>query len=142
MKRAFAIVLLGLALIAQSQAAAPAGKIAGQAVQRRNGTWLGIQLTAGNFRVTFYDRNRHPMPADATSVVLSWAAPKTGTYAPPPVSTQLAPLTDVTAVFTNSYYVAYTRPMNLRIVLTVPPSDPAAASPATETYNLRFTAAN
>ncbi len=128
--------------MAQGHAAAPTGKIAGQAVQRRNGTWLGIQLTAGNFRVTFYDKNRIPMPADATSVVLSWSIPKTGTYAPPPVTTQLAPLTDITAVFTNSYYVGYTRPMNLRIVLTVPASDPTAASPVTETYHIKFTASN
>jgi hypothetical protein len=142
MKRAIALLLLGLTVLAQLAAAAPTGKISGQAVHRSNGTWLGIQLSAGNFRVTFYDKNKNTMAADATGVVLSWTNPKTGTYAPPPISTQLSPLTDISSVFTNNYFVAYSRPMALRIVLTVPSADPSAMSPATETYNVRFTATN
>jgi hypothetical protein len=140
MKRAIALLLLGLTFIAQSEAATQTGKISGLSVHRHNGTWLGIQLTAGNFRVTFYDKNKNLMAADAASVVLSWTTPKTGTYAPPPMSTQLSPLTDITSVFTNSYYVPYSHPMNLKIILTVPASDPSALSPATETYSVRFTA--
>lgn len=140
MNRAIVLVLLGLTVIAQGRAATPTGRISGQAVHRRNGTWLGIQLAAGNFRVTFYDKNKSPMAADATTVVLSWTNPKTGTYAPPPVSTQLSPLPDISSVFTNGYYVAYSHPMNLRIVLTLPASDPSALSPVTEAYNLKFTA--
>lgn len=140
MKRAIALLLLGLIFIAQGEAATQTGKILGIPVHRHNGTWLGIQLTAGNFRVTFYDKNKNPMPADATSVVLSWTTPKTGPYAPPPTSTQLSPLTDISSVFTNSFYVPYSRPMNLRIILTVPASDSSALSPATETYTAKFTA--
>jgi hypothetical protein len=140
MKRAIALFLLALALVAQSEAAGQTGKISGLAVRRHNGTWLGIQLTAGNFRVTFYDKSRNSTPADATSVVLSWTVPKTGPYAPPPTSTQLSPLPDISSVFTNSFYVPYSHPMNLRIILTVPASDPSALSPVTETYSVRFTA--
>ncbi len=142
MKRAIALLLLGLTVVTLSEAATQTGKISGLAVHRQNGTWLGIQLSAGNFRVTFYDKNKNTMAADATAVVLSWATPKTGTHAPPPTSTQLSPLPDISSVFTNSFYVAYTRPMNLRITLTLPPSDPSSLSPATETYNVRFTATN
>jgi hypothetical protein len=142
MKRAIALLLLGLSLVAQSEGATQAGKISGMPVRRHNGTWLGIQLTAGNFRVTFYDKNRNPMAADATSVVLSWTTPKTGTYAPPPISTQLFPLTDISSVFTNGYYVPYSHAMNLRIILSVPASDPSALSPDTEVYYARFTGIN
>jgi hypothetical protein len=138
MKRAIALLLLGLAFAVHGEAAAPAGKIPGLPVHRRNGTWLGLQLSAGNFRVTFYDKNKVPMAADATSVVLSWTIPKTGQYAPPPMSTQLSPLTDISSVFTNSLYVPYSHPMNIRIVLIVPAGDPSALSPATETYSVRF----
>lgn len=141
MKRAFAFLLLGLLLAAHSEAA-PTGKILGVPVHRQNGTWLGIHLSAGNFRVTFYDKNKEPMAADATGVVLHWTIPKTGPNAPPPMSTQLYPLTDITSVFTNSFYVAYSHPMNLRVILTVPASDPSALSPSTEIYNVKFTAAN
>lgn len=142
MKRAITLLLLGLTFIAHSEAAAQTGKISGLPVHRRNGTWLGIQLTAGNFRVTFYDKNKNPVAADATDVVLSWTVPKTGPYAQPPLSTQLSPLLDISSVFTNSYYVPYPHTMNLRIILTVPPSDPSAISPATEFYNVRFTGTN
>jgi hypothetical protein len=139
MKRAIALLLLGLILIAQSEAATQTGKISGLPVHRHNGTWLGIQLSAGNFRVTFYDKNKDPMAADATSVVLSWTTPKTGTYAPPPSSTQLFPLADISSVLTNSFYVPYSHPMSIKITLIVPASDPSALSPATETYNVKFT---
>ena len=139
MKRAIALLLLGLIFIVQSEAATQTGKISGLPVRRHNGTWLGIQLTAGNFRVTFYDKSKNPMAADATSVVLSWITPKTGTYAPPPISTQLFPLTDISSVFTNSFYVPYSHSMNLKINLTVPASDPSALSQDTETDRVRFT---
>jgi hypothetical protein len=139
MKRAIVLLLLGLSFTVQGEAAGQTGKITGLPVHRHNGTWLGILLSAGNFRVTFYDKNKEPMAADATSVVLSWTTPKTGTYAPPPISTQLYPLTDITSVFTNSFYVAYSHSMNLRIVLSVPSSDPNALSPDTEVYNVKFT---
>jgi hypothetical protein len=140
MKRAIALLLLGLIFVAQGEAATPTGKISGLPVHRHNGTWLGIQLSAGNFRVTFYDKDKNLMAADATSVVLNWTTPKTGAYAPPPSSTQLSPLPDISSVFTNSYYVPYSHPMNIRIILTVPASDPSALSPAIETYNVKFTA--
>jgi hypothetical protein len=140
MKRAIAFILLALTVIAQSSAASQTGKISGVAVRRHNGNWLGIQLTAGNFRVTFYDKSKNPTTADATSVVLRWTVPKTGPYAPPPTSTQLSPLTDISSVFTNSFYVPYSHPMNMTIILIVPSSDPSALSPATETYSARFTA--
>jgi hypothetical protein len=138
MKRTLALLLLGLVFVTQGEAGTPTGKISGLSVHRHNGTWLGIQLTAGNFRVTFYDKNKNPVAADATSVVLSWTTPKTGTYAPPPISTQLSPLTDISSVFTNSYYVPPQRAMNLRIILTVPSRDPSSLSAAVETYNVKF----
>jgi hypothetical protein len=141
-KRAIALLLFGLIFIAQSEAATQTGKIPGLSVHRHNGTWLGIQLTAGNFRVTFYDKDKNPMAADATSVILSWTTPKTGTYAPPPISTQLFPLTDISSAFTNGFFVSYSRPMNLRIILSVPASDPSALSPVSEVYNVKFTATN
>jgi hypothetical protein len=139
MKRAIVLLLLGLSFTVQGEAAGQTGKITGLPVHRHNGTWLGIQLTAGNFRVTFYEKNKNLMAADATSVVLSWTTPNTGTYAPPPISTQLSSLTDISSVFTNSFFVSYSHPMNLRIILTVPASDASALSPATETYNVKFT---
>jgi hypothetical protein len=138
MMRTVALLLLGLTFIVKSEAAVPTGKISGLPVRRHNGTWLGIQLTAGSFRVTFYDKNKNAMAADAMNVVLSWTTPKMGTYAPPPISTQLSPLTDISSVFTNRYFVPYTHPMNLRIFLTVPASDPSALSPDTEVYSVRF----
>jgi hypothetical protein len=140
MRRILTLLLLGAALAApQSQGATATGHIPGTAVHRRNGTWLGIQLTSNNFIVTFYDKTKNPMPADATTVVLSWSYPHAADTYSPTLSAELTPLTDISSVFTSSYSVPYPHRMTLRVTLTIAGSTPDAPDPFhTEVYVIRF----
>ena len=83
MKRAVFLVFSGLLLSAVCAVAAPAapkapsdddkeGTIAGTAVPREKGGFIGVELKDGTFRVTFYNEKKKPVPADKASAVLRW----------------------------------------------------------------------
>jgi len=141
MKRLALLLALAAALAAPSARAATQGTIPGTAVHRHNGNWLGIQLTSNNFVVIFYDKNKKPMPADATGVMLTWTIPhSSGTYAPM-LSDQLSPVTDISSEFTSGYSVPFPHKMTLRVVLSIPPAASGASDQGqTEVYTVRFPA--
>jgi hypothetical protein len=135
------LVVAATLAISRSYGANTTGGINGTAVHRHNGTWLGIQITSNNFFVTFYDKNKKPMAADATDVVLSWTYPHAAGTIAPVLSTQLSPRLDISSVFTSSYSVPYPHKMTLRVILTVPQTNPDATNQTqTEVYVVNFTA--
>jgi hypothetical protein len=140
MNRIIALLALMGALAIPQGHAAPAGTIPGTVVHRHNDTWLGIQLTANNFFVTFYDKSKNPMAADAESVVLSWTYPHAAGGFSPALSTQLTPEQDISSVFTSGYSVPYPHKMTLRVTLAVPAaSTDAQGQVQTEVYVVKFT---
>jgi hypothetical protein len=140
-KRSITILGLWIALaISQSFGASATGTIAGTAVHRRNGTWLGIRITSNNFFVTFYDKAKNLMAADATSITLSWQYPRADGKNSPVLSTQLTPLRDISSEFTSSYSVPYPHKMTLRVILEIPPTNPDASDrEQIEVYVVKFT---
>lgn len=48
------------------------GKIDGQVIARANGTFLGLTLDGGKFKLAFYDKKKKPMPVDVTRAVARW----------------------------------------------------------------------
>jgi hypothetical protein len=84
---AAALALLIAVPIVQAQAtkpslpgkAAPAakkddemGKIDGMTLNRANGTFLGLTLSEGKFKLTFYDKKKKPMKVDVTRATARW----------------------------------------------------------------------
>jgi hypothetical protein len=90
----------------------PEGTISGTAIARANGGWLGLELRDHAFRLTFYDENKKPVPADATSAVLRWPV----RYQPNDERTLLTP-TDDPSVLASSYWVKGPLAFKLHIVL-------------------------
>jgi hypothetical protein len=52
------------------------GVIEGIAVARPDGRWLGITTTGNQFKVTFYNQNKKPEPADAVRGTARWNHPR------------------------------------------------------------------
>lgn len=48
------------------------GTIAGTAIQRAHGGWLGIEIRDHCFRLTFYNDKKKAVPADVPAAVLWW----------------------------------------------------------------------
>jgi len=48
------------------------GKIVGQPITRANGTFLGLTLEEGKFKLTFYDKKKKPTKVDVTRAVARW----------------------------------------------------------------------
>lgn len=120
MKRlVFALVALALAAPLGAFAKAkptptpePEGTISGTAIARANGGWLGLEMRDHTFRLTFYDANKKPVPADATSAVLRWPV----RYQPNDERTLLTP-TDDPSVLASSYWVKGPLAFKLHITL-------------------------
>ena len=55
---------------------APLPKIPGTVINRPNGTFLGLEVVGGNFKLTFYDKKHKPMAVDVTRVTARWPNPK------------------------------------------------------------------
>ena len=51
-------------------------KIPGQVINRPNGDLLGLEVSGGNFKLTFYDKKHKPMPMDVTRAAARWSNPK------------------------------------------------------------------
>ena len=82
MKRAlFILTALAFAHVSAAIGAPPSsagddsdkpGKIIGIPISRPNGTFLGIEIKDGNFKLTFYNAKKKPIPADVARAVLRW----------------------------------------------------------------------
>jgi len=51
---------------------APLPKIPGTVLNRPNGTFLGLEVVNGNFKLTFYDKKHKPMGVDVTRATARW----------------------------------------------------------------------
>jgi len=121
MKRTAALACTGL-LLAAVCGAAPRptpvpteekeGTIAGIAVSRPQGGWLGVEIQDRTFRITFYNEKRKPVAADATSAILRWPVH----YQPNDERIQLLPADDP-SVLASPYVVKGPLAFKLHITL-------------------------
>jgi hypothetical protein len=51
---------------------APEPKIPGQTMARANGTFLGLEIVGGNFKLSFYDQKKKAMAPDVTRATARW----------------------------------------------------------------------
>lgn len=56
-------------------------KIPGVTIARANGTFLGLEVVGGNFKLSFYDKKKKPMPLDITRATARWPNTKSATIA-------------------------------------------------------------
>lgn len=52
------------------------GIIPGTTIARPNGTFLGLVVVDGNFKLTFYDKKKKPMGIDVTRALARWPNPR------------------------------------------------------------------
>jgi hypothetical protein len=50
----------------------PMGVIEGITITRANGTFLGLTLADGKFKLSFYNKRKKPMPVDVTRAIARW----------------------------------------------------------------------
>jgi hypothetical protein len=50
----------------------PEPKIDGYVISRTNGTFLGLTLVEGKFRLSFYDKKKKPMALDVDRALVRW----------------------------------------------------------------------
>jgi hypothetical protein len=140
MKRSVFLVLAGLLLSAVCGGAAPSapaapsddakeGTIKGVAVKRDQGGWLGIEISGGAFRLTFYNDKKKPVAADRSSAILRWPVH----YQPNNERTELLP-TDDPAVLGSEYNVKPPHTFKLFITLI------SSGSSDVEAYTIDFSA--
>ena len=137
MKRIAIIAFVGLALLAvRSLPAADKapdsekeGTVAGLAVARAQGGWLGVEIKGGSFQITFYDAKKKPVAADASSAVLRWPVH----YQPNPERTELTSSGD-SSVLASSYSVKPPHTFVLHITLLF-----AGKPDASESYTVNYT---
>ncbi len=55
---------------------APLPKIPGQVINRPNGTFLSLQVSGGNFVLSFYDKKHKLMAVDVTRAIARWPNPR------------------------------------------------------------------
>jgi len=51
-------------------------KIPGTVINRPNGTFLGLEVVGGNFKLTFYDKKHKPMAIDVIRAIARWPNPR------------------------------------------------------------------
>lgn len=51
-------------------------KIPGMEIPRPNGTFLGLEVVGGNFKLTFYDKKKKAMSVDVTRATARWPNPR------------------------------------------------------------------
>ncbi|MDB6114363.1 MAG: hypothetical protein JWQ62_1308 [Lacunisphaera sp.] len=51
-------------------------KIPGVTIKRPDGNLLGLEVVAGNFKLSFYDKKKKPMPVDVTRATARWPNPR------------------------------------------------------------------
>lgn len=61
---------------AQVEKKAEEPKIPGTSVLRADGTYLGLEVVGGNFKLTFYDKKKKPMAPTVTRATARWPNPR------------------------------------------------------------------
>lgn len=51
-------------------------KIPGVTIPRANGTFLGLEVVGGNFKLSFYDAKKKPIAPDVTRATARWPNPR------------------------------------------------------------------
>ncbi len=54
-------------------------KIPGVTIARSNGTFLGLEVVGGNFKLSFYDAKKKPASVDVTRATARWPNPRSVT---------------------------------------------------------------
>ena len=54
-------------------------KIPGTTITRANGTFLGLEVVGGNFKLSFYDKKKKPMSPDVSRASARWPNPRSVT---------------------------------------------------------------
>jgi hypothetical protein len=57
----------------------PEPKIPGITIPRANGTFLGLEVVGGNFKLSFYDAKKKPAAPDVTRATARWPNPRSVT---------------------------------------------------------------
>ncbi len=50
--------------------------IPGTSVKRENGTWIGLEVVGGNFKLSFYDKKKKTMTPDISRASARWPNPR------------------------------------------------------------------
>jgi hypothetical protein len=51
-------------------------KIPGVNIARPDGTWLGLEVVDGQFKLSFYDKKKKPAAVDVTRAIAAWPNPR------------------------------------------------------------------
>lgn len=102
--------------------------IPGANIARPNGTWLGLEVVNGNFKLSFYDEKKKPQAVDVTRATARWPNPR----APGDNRTVLNP--SGTALVGAKPVIP---PFNFTVFLTLLQGDGDEAK-AVETYQVPF----
>jgi len=89
------------------------GKITGIPIDRPNGSFLGIEIKDGNFKLTFYNAKKKKVPADVALAALHWPVH----YQPNEERTVLGTLTDDGTALTSEKPVRAPHAFKLHISL-------------------------
>lgn len=103
-------------------------KIEGLTLNRPDGTFLGLTLQEGKFKLSFYDREKKPMPANALRGVARWP----NVHGPGQNRTVLTPAGDGTFLL-GSQFVRPPRTFKLQLTLVA-----AEGVEPTENYTVDF----
>lgn len=105
------------------------GKIEGMTINRPNGTFLGLLLQDGKYKLTFYDKKKKPMKVDVLRGIARWPNP----HGPGNNQTVLNPAGDGTFLM-GSHFVRGPHAFNLTIILVKSEGENAE----TETHTVPF----
>jgi hypothetical protein len=103
-------------------------KIEGTVLNRPDGTFLGLTLQDGKYKLAFYDKEKKPMPVNVLRATARWPNP----HGPGQNRTVLNPAGDGTYLL-GAHFVR--GPHNFRLFLTLVAQENAEAG---ETYSLDF----
>lgn len=131
-------VTAGLAVPPATAGKAPAaaakkeGVIAGQTIKRKVGDgYLGLQVVDGNFKLTYYDKDKLPVAADHPRALLRW-----------PVRYKLGDERLMLNVAGDGTFLTSARfvrpPYNFRLFITLLGASGDDESGATEAYSINF----
>jgi hypothetical protein len=105
-------------------------KILGTVINRPNGTFLGLTLQDGKFKLTFYDKKKKPMAVDVTRALARWP----NIHGPGDNRTVMNP-SETTALLGSQFVRG---PYTFKVYLTLLKGEGEDA--VTETYTIDFRA--
>lgn len=114
-----------------STAAQPPPKIDGMEVSRGEKGYLGVKIEDHTFKITFYDQDKKPIPADVSAIALRWPVQ----YQPNPERDYLTPTADGMAL-TSSKVVR--PPYHFRLFMTLLKGTTPADETVVESFVIDF----